>query len=202
MNTLSSILGVLLALVSIGGSPNTPPRMYRFGDERLVRRLVPEELTAIAEAARARGGVPWAVCVQYSQVLPEWWYVDAFLRPRVTTANIRRGRVLHLQCSPAKGRRGCLEWIPSQRRKPGAYVQVADGKDFGRSLAPRSLHERPIDVEGDISDDDLVSLVDYLRTGPAPATKSLGLSRSEPIMSIRLRKDAAVDVNLSRAGCS
>jgi hypothetical protein len=202
MNTLNSTIGVLLTVLSIGSSPNAPPGMYTFGDARLARRLAPEDLIAIAEAARVRGGVPWAVCVQYSQVLPERWYVDAFLRPSVTTSNIRRGRVLHLQCSPAKGRRGCLEWIPSQRRKAGTYVQVADGKDFGRPLAPRSVHERPIDVEGDLADDDLVSLVNYLRTGPAPTTKSLGLSRNEPIMSIRLRKDAAVDVNLSRDGGS
>jgi hypothetical protein len=70
------------------------------------------------------------------------------------------------------------------------------------NLAPRSIHERPIDVDGDLSDYDLVSLVNYLRTGPAPTTNSLGLSRNEPIMSIRLRKDATVEVNLSRDGGS
>ena len=202
MNMLNSILGVLLAVLCIGSSPNAPPSMYRFGDARLVRRLVPEDLKAIAEAARVRGGVPWALYVQYSQVLPELWYVDAFLRPRVTTSNMRRGRVLHLQCSPAEGRPGCIEWIPVPRQKAGTYVQVADGEDFGRPLAPRSVHERPIDVEGDISGDDLVSLVNYLRTGPAPTTNSLGLSRNEPIMRIRVRKDATVEVNLSSDGGS
>jgi hypothetical protein len=202
MNMLNSILGVLLALLCVGSSPNAPPRIYRFGDARLVRRLVPDDLTAIAEAARVRGGVPWALFVRYSQVLPEVWYADAFLRPRVTTANMRRGRVLHLQCSPAEGQPGCLEWIPSARRKAGTNVQVADGKDFGRPLTFRSIHERPIDVDGEISDNDLVSLVTYLRTGPAPTTKTLGLGRNQPIMSIRLQKDATVVVNLSRDGGS
>jgi hypothetical protein len=75
----------------------------------------------------------------YSQVLPEVRYIDAFLLPSTSFARLRRGRFVHLECSPTADQAPCLGWT---RVDPsGDYAQVADGPEpFGADYAVRRLH--------------------------------------------------------------
>jgi hypothetical protein len=115
--------------------------------------------------------------------LPETWYVDAFLPPTRRTGMVRRGTVRHLECKPTR-RATCLEW--HLRPRPGVYVQVADGPGFDVSVTVRRNSERPIVLKGEFSDQDLVSLVLYIRSKPVPRSASgfvMGILETDPIMS-------------------
>lgn len=140
--------------------------VYRFG--RLGPRLTREDLAAISRTAGTPASPPWALFGSYSQVLPATWYVDAFLAPTVATDRIRRGPVRHLQCRPRRDDGPCLEWeaLPNT----DDYVQIADGPSFDGAVTIRRSSERPIQVDGNFSDEDLLSLVAYIRSKPAPTT--------------------------------
>jgi hypothetical protein len=178
--------------------------LYRFG--RLGERLPDEDIAAITLAV-ADLGEPWALQGWYSQVLPEVRYVDLFVRPTVQQGRLRRGQVVHLKCVPRTDTDtpACLIW---KRYGPAdAYAQVAEGPAGQLETAEvRSILERPIRVHGDVADDELVSLVDYIRTSPRPRPKdgweSLGLSGSIPISDIWRNSDGSIRVLLSANGYS
>ena len=170
--------------------------LYRFG--RLGDRLLAEDVTAIATVVGPEG-TPWALEGWQSQVLPEVWYVDVFMAPTVSTKRLRRGRVVHLECSPAAGARICGHWKPAEAS--GAYVQVADGPTFPAAAAPATPRERPIRVVGQLSDSDLLALVTYIRSGPAPRASegSIGmmLPGGLPITDVHLEQNRSVRAWLS-----
>jgi hypothetical protein len=181
--------------VSLAATPSE--ETYCFG--RLGGRLTARDLEKISQATGGKQR-PWAVLGTYSQVLPETWFVDAFLPPTRSTGTIRRGVVTHLECKPKNGT--CLEW--HAQPKPGEYLQVADGRAFDESLAVRRTSERPILIDGEFSDQDLLSLVLFIRTRPAPrgANSVMRISGERPIMAIERTNDASVWVRMSDDGVS
>jgi hypothetical protein len=66
------------------------------------------------------------------------------------------------------------------------------------------LLERPFRVHGVFSDEEILSLVSYIRTGPRPPTKrgwtSLGVSGGEPIQDIHREADGSVRVVMTSDG--
>jgi hypothetical protein len=166
--------------------------VYRYG--RLGVRLPPEDLAAITRQVAERG-TPWAMLGWYSQTLPEVRYVDVFLPPTRLTPRLRRGSLAHLKCSPLGDESACIRW--EEVVPPGEYVQVADGAaDFAEGYLPRTPGERPIRFSGDLSDHDLVTLVEYIRTSPRPRAEqgwvAMALSGDLPIQDIKLEPDGTV----------
>jgi hypothetical protein len=180
----------ILALAALL-SPGPAPEPYRFG---LAEQLPGKDVAAVA-ALVATQGMPWAMYGWRSQVLPEVWYIDAFMPPTVATDRFRRGVVRHFECAPQSAYGACGNW--NEVRSPGEYVQVAHGPaPFTESLTPRTPLERPTRVVGAFSERDLVTLVSYIRTSPVPTYSGgrvgMRLSGSSPISDIHLESDGSV----------
>jgi hypothetical protein len=194
------LFGSLVVLVATT-SPVATAEPYRFGS--LGPHLADDDWTAIKELASAEGGVPWALYGWYSMVLPEVRHVDAFLPPSNSTARLKRGRVLHLKCTPAsREQESCGQWMLDKTN--GEYVQVADGPALEEVPAVRRATERPILVSGSFSDTELLTLVEYIRSSPAPAGSDemlkFSISGDLPILDIERRPDDSVWVRLSLTG--
>jgi hypothetical protein len=58
----------------------------------------------------------------------------------------------------------CSDWAAAG--EPKTYTQVADKARFGASLIVRAPAERPVDVDGKFSDEELISLVAFARSKP------------------------------------
>lgn len=132
---------------------------YVWGDH-----LTPDALASAVKAATTDRGQPWAIRASHSQVLPETHYADTFLPPTVSSARFRRGIVQRFECRPAVRDADCADW--KAEGEPKTYIQVADKAKFGASLIVRTSAERPIEVDGDFSDHDLISLVAFARSKP------------------------------------
>jgi hypothetical protein len=171
--------------------------VYRFGP---LSESLPAQDVAAIEALVVEHGIPWALLGWRSQVLPDIRYVDVFLQPTVSRSKLRRGRVLHLQCVPGAEQLACLQWTLAGAA--GAYVQVAHGRAFTEGLGPRSPLERPIRTVGEFSDEEILTLVSYIRASPRPSTRrgvDMGrLDGSEPALDISREPDGSVRALLTR----
>ena len=190
---------VLLALLGFSSTVGSP-QMERLGP--LGQRLSDSDVTAITRLVTSGEARPWVLFGQYSQILPETWYVDVFLAPTQSTERLRRGGVRHLECRPQVSRKPCLRWnlLP----KPGTYAQVADGAVFGAVPTIRRPSERPISLDANLTDTDLLSLVAYIRSKPRPELKdgriALNVSGTYPIREIDQQKDGTLWVMMSLDG--
>jgi len=141
----------------------------------------------------------------HSQILPETHYVDAFLPPTASTARFRRGIAQRFECRPSARDGDCSDWQATGDAK--TYIQVADQAKFGVSPIVRSPTERPIVVEVNFSDNDLISLVAFIRSKPPlpplPPGKGRfpdGVSGRYPVASIWRDEHGAVLVGLTDDG--
>lgn len=118
----------------------------------------------------------------------------------VKNACFRRGGVRHLECRAIENAK-CLEWqlLPNV----GAYVQVSDGSKLEGPVMVRRHSERPIRVGGEFSDQELVSLVLFIRSRPKDESISaMGVSGTHPIMAIEKQNNGSVWVRMSEDGGS
>ena len=190
-----NLLGIpLAALVAAAPSP------YLFGP--LSSRLSASDLAALAQAGGVAQSAPIAVFAYWSQVLPETWYADLFLPATQATQRLRRGPVVHLQCLPIAGR--CDGWQTTGSVTEYLQTVVSDQESAAAPEAMRPL-DRPIAVEGSLSDAEALSLIEYIRSDPPPraspdGTISLGICPCYPILSMRRGQDGAVSVVLSADG--
>ena len=196
---MTSTIVAGLALYVLGVSSPGAAEPYSFG--RLGEQLSRDDITAIARLATKEGGAPWALYGWYSQTLPETWYVDAFLPPSLSTSRLKRGRVLHLRCIPVSS--VCEEW--ERVDTDTEFAQVAAGPTgLGQQLGVERPLERPIRVTGDFSDDELTTLVEYIRSSPTPPTEpgwhTFSVSGAIPILDILQMPDGSVWVRLSQTG--
>jgi hypothetical protein len=190
-----SIVSLLLAVSAVGG-----PSPYMFGP--LARRLSRSDVAVLVDAAGTGQAAPIALFAYPSQVLPETWFADLFLPAKAAGARLRRGAVVHLRCAPVSGR--CQAW---QITSPAAeYVQtvVSDRESAAAPEAIRPL-DRPIVVEGGLTDEAVLSLIEYVRSGPEPPKSAdggigMGLCACYPILSIRQEPSGDVRVVTSADG--
>ncbi len=180
LRTGCMLLGLLLSAMS-----STSGELVRLGP--LGGRLSSDDLVAI-EKAVSPDGSPWAVLAwrelvsdPHSLLGADVWYVDVFLEPSNISERLRRGAVIRLRCWPLPEHTSCLYW---RQKETSTYAQVADKERFTQSLAPRSAREEPIRVNGRFSDDDLETLVAYLRSGPRPRSRSVRWQRIDWSLSI------------------
>jgi hypothetical protein len=171
---------------------------YRFG--RLGKRLTDAEVDEVVASLNSTDTqAPVAVLGEYSQVLPLVWYVDIFRAPSSTKGRVRRGVVSSVQCAP-DGAGRCASW--ESVVADGEYAQVSDTRysGFDRGIDVRTEQERPFRLSGTISDDELLSLVDYIRSQPAEPNEEregwtivgVSLKSPDPIIHVELREDGSV----------
>jgi hypothetical protein len=184
---------VVMASTLYGAEP------HRLGP--LGHRLTSEDIAAIT-AFVANVGAPSAIEGWRSQVLPSVWYVDVFLEPTSSTEMLRRGQVVHLQCSPQAEAGTCGIWRSAGAQ--GSYAQVAEvGSGFGHRPLTSASRERPIRVVGEFSDAELLSLVSYIRSSPTPHSPSglegMTLSGEVPITDVQREANGSAQAWLSAA---
>ena len=126
------------------------------------RQLSTRSVQEIARLAGNPGKRAWLLVGDTSQTLPEMRFIDAYLEPDVSSPTIRRGRVVHLESAIVNGT--AVRW--RVRSDDSQYAQVSrEVNRWGGSLNDRSI-ERPFIVNGQFSDQELISLVSFVRTSP------------------------------------
>jgi len=147
-----------MAAVASAAQPATQATRIYDEARNLSRRSVQE----IVALAGGNGTDVWLLVGDHSQVLPETWFIDAYLEADVSGPRLRRGRVASLESRIVNG--VAIGW---RARSPEAkYAQVAIAPNrWPTSLNDLSI-DRPFVVEGDFSDQELIALVSFVRGTP------------------------------------
>jgi hypothetical protein len=176
-----AILGLLVVVGFLVASPGLRaqqvPRLGTIG-ERLTNRDVEE----IARLARTT--VSTIYLLHGDQGQTKQWLVDVYLAPASDRAQVRRGRVVKMS--------KVVDGLPTAWRvdEERRYAQVAaPGRRFPTALAPGD-NNRPFLLEGEFTDSELVGIVSFIRSSPAPVEGHL------PIGAIRRTGKADVTVIL------
>ena len=151
----------LLALAFANSPPGTA-RPFLIGER--ASELEPSDLAKILSLT-ARYGSAWLLDINEAEWLrPPNLRVGVYLAPDVVSSTVRRGRLLGVVQEPSPAPPG-YEW--HVRGDAQAWAQVAlPGEEFGtRMKRPRTL-DRPFLVLGNPSDNNLASLVAFIRDGP------------------------------------
>ena len=163
-------------------STTTP---LRIGD---VARQLSEDDVATIQRALPSGEKPWLLEGERGQmVLLE--SIEAYLSPTDTTPALRRGTVITVmrRTQPPVG-----DWNVSRTE---SYGQVAiRGRSFDEVNSEWDMN-RPFKVFGRLSDDELVRLVQFLRSDP-PVRRGLDHIQTSAIRSLQRKDDDSVDVTL------
>jgi hypothetical protein len=135
-------------------------------------------------------GTPWLISRPPGNIGGLVW---VFLRPDASSLRIRRGRYLRMCawiCSEAPRRigNGPYEWHfdPSLPQSVGQYAQVVAPDRDADDVRDASDVNRPFVISGAFTDDELITLVDFIRTSPrVPLEPSNVVQGLNPITSIR-----------------
>jgi hypothetical protein len=176
------VFQILALLVPFIQSATTP---LRTGD--VARQLSQEDVAAIERTLPA-DAKPWLLNGERGQVVV-MEYIEAYLTTTNTSPVLRRGTVITVmrRTRPAVG-----EWNVSRTE---SYGQVAlPGRSFDDVHSEWDMN-RPFRVIGRFSDDELVRLVQLLRSDP-PVRRVFDHIQPWPILSIQRRDDDSVDVTL------
>jgi hypothetical protein len=162
---MKAILGLLVVVGFLVASPGLRaqqvPRLGTIG-ERLTNRDV-EEIAALAKATVSS---IYLLAGDRSQVLPETWLVEVYLAPTPDRGRVRRGPVVNVSKVVEEG--SLTAWrVDGETR----YAQVAaPGRRFPTALTSRD-NDRPFLLEGEFTDDELVSIVSFIRSSPEQPSK-------------------------------
>lgn len=154
----------LLALVLIASSLQLPNALLRIGS--LERQLTEEDVVNIERALPA-GQKPWLMVGAHGQTWAKT--VIVFLQPATTTATLRSGSVIVLT-RPYSGPTAAWNFLDKtdygRFAFSDAYAQVAiEGRDFDQVKSDTD-NNRPFFVDGRFTDDELVGIAKYIRSGP------------------------------------
>ena len=173
---------IILLLAPLMQSTTTP---LRIGD--MAREFSQEDIAGIQRTLPA-DAKPWLLEGERGQI-PVLQYIEVYLSPTDTTAALRRGTVITVmrRTQPTVG-----EWNVS---RTDSYGQVAiPGRSFDDVHSEWDMN-RPFRVIGRFSDDELVRLVQLLRSDP-PVRRGFDHIQPWPILSIQRKDDDSVDVTL------
>jgi hypothetical protein len=122
----------------------------------------------VAEITRRAASVGKSVVLldgDVSQVLPETWYIDAYLEADSTSAAIHRGRVLRLESEVVEGK--AVRW--RTRFPVTSYARVPTSP----TTRPSGSLDRPFLLDGSFSDEELIGLINYIRTSPQTGAQTI-----------------------------
>jgi len=161
---MNSMTWLALALVLLQGASVTTP--IRVGD--FARQLTAQDVMALEQIATAGGAKssPWLLEGPFNHIGNS---IRMYLPAESQTAQVRRGRTIDLF-----RRRGETLWRPMQTMTQ--YAQVVEvGRDFNSISGDRDIH-RPFTVSGTFSDEELLSLVTFIRGSPGQVRGSWPIS--------------------------
>jgi hypothetical protein len=180
---LSTALFVAL-LASLVQSATPVP--LRTGD--VARQLTEQDIAAL-ELVLPLGSTPWLLNGDRAQ-FGNTQFIQAFLPATVSTPALRRGSVISVQRqNPSDA------WVV-QRTESYAQVAIA-GKHFDQIEGDQDMN-RPFRVIGCFDDNELVGLVQSLRSDSSPIERDFSI-RTWPILSLTRKTDDSVEVMLRGA---
>ena len=153
----------MIASASLGASGP-----YLIGDR--AGDLTPQDLADI-DALMAPHGTMWLLDVQQN------WFLEgpnlqarAYLTPDTNSSRLRRGRFFWTDQEATSNSMG-YEWRVT--RGPFSWAQVArPNSEFAVTLGRPHVLDRPFQVDGHVSDADLIDLVDFIRGNPSMPDRS------------------------------
>jgi len=184
-------IAILLSVAVAGSAAD----VLRLG--RVTNRLSEQDLNAISSLCRKEGKNPWLIDGDTSQVLPETWFIDAYLEPDLMASTLRRGRVVGLESRAVGGK--ATAW----RTRLGVrhYAQISVGSTpFPTALTDSSV-DRPFIVEGIFNAQELISVVRFVRSSPNVVDRNSPDGRTRitgsvnglrPITEVRRQADTVV----------
>lgn len=170
---------VLFALLA-PALAQAPASATRLGD--VARQLTEQDLTEL-ERALPGGARPWLLIGEAGRA--PGLNVAAFLQPKVSTSEIRRGAVTMVRRELNASTWKALKRVDydEQIGHSDSYAQVAlPDRSFDQIQGDQDLN-RPFFVTGDFKDSELVSLAKYIRSQSV-----------RPILSVVRQQDKAVHV--------
>ena len=162
------------------------------GEPDVLANVTDTDLAVIKERARGACDSLWLVKVFRSQ-LADSQYVEAYCAAVPTqheTVWLRRGAYVAVRTQPAE------PWTVSHT---GQYAQV--GTEAPDQIPGDRDIRRPFRVMGAFSDQDLLSLVAYIRSSPPNPRNDRYLARVEgswPFTRVARNPDGTIDVGLAR----
>lgn len=143
----------------------------------VAKELTSEDLDEITRLVSTSGRRPWLL-VADKRFLPgpRQWYVFVYLEPHVATPSVRRGPILIAFC---QGNVWNLEASASW-----AQAAVA-GRTFEEVAGERDVN-RPFQVIGDLSNEEIFTAITFIRTSPknpTPHSPLPGLTEPAAILS-------------------
>lgn len=185
----------MLTLSAAGANDAVTPHL-------LSGALSEAELRGILKAV---GGSPPPIAIHAigSQTLPFFRHATVFLKATVpaSASGVVRGTVVYLKCFTKPGTECKAEWQTAEM--PSRYVQLptTPGVPAGESVSPTTP---PFVLDGELSDEDLISLVAYVRTSPRPPAPpgrtAMGLRGDWTIIQVSKNADGTVHVLLEDNG--
>ena len=136
--------------------------------DAVAQRLTDHDIAEIGKLATAVGKPVWLLEGDVSRVPPFPWSVNAYLEPDSNAGVVQRGRVVQVQSENVNFKP--VKWRQTSTRP---YARVGSAN--------------PFILDTSLSDDELISLLAYLRTSPLPATKTNGegVDGTLPVSGIR-----------------
>ena len=156
---LSVVTTFCLTLIAVAAQQAGEPRVGRFGS--VARNLTEPEINQIADLANRAGKPAWLV-LGFRSMISGVARLTVYLQPDVTTEGIRRGRMLRLIADdvPMVSKRS--EWRV-ERSASFAYLPLAAAPSV---IADEQDLALPFEVDGEIDDETLMSLVTFVRSRP------------------------------------
>jgi hypothetical protein len=180
------LLTLALALAATATNGTSAPRL-------LEGKVSETEYRGILKAL-GHSPAPLAIRVGGSQTLPYYLHATLFLAPTgpASRAGVVRGGVVYLKC-PTEPRTECTaDW--QEDEAPARWALLSSTVDAVRA----GSGDPPFELHGEFSDAELLSLVAYVRTSPAPdappGSVALGIRGDWEIASIGRNDDGTVYV--------
>jgi hypothetical protein len=182
------VLALALAGQTLAGVP-------AIGEPDIVAKLGESDIAAITERTRDTCSTVWLVKAFRSQLMNAQ-FVEAYCAVVPTPEGgvyLRRGTYVGL------GRDRTAPWAV---RNTGQYAQVsADGRTPDQIPGDRDIR-RPFRLKGSFTDAELVSLVLFVRSGPAnpqPSAHDPRVQGGWPMNGVWRNADGTIDVGLSQS---
>jgi hypothetical protein len=160
---LQALVTTSVAFALVGAAAEqqgSETRILRFGD--VGRSLAEREITQIADLSDAAGTPAWLV-LGFHSMIGGVAMLNVYLRPDVTTEGLRRGRMLRLVAKDVPIVPERSDWSV---KSTASYAYVPLTEPTGEIASDQDL-AWPFEVDGEIDDETLISLVTFVRSRPA-----------------------------------
>jgi hypothetical protein len=181
-----------IALLFIGSMfAQAPSTTLRLGD--IARQLSEQDVTDL-ERTLPTGEKPWLLIGEPGRARD--LNVAAFLQPRTTTSELRRGRAIMMRREPNTSTWRALDRMEydEQIGHSDSYAQVVlPDRSLDQMQGDQDLN-RPFFVTGEFKDSELISLAKFIRSRPVkPNSRGVPISVG-PIVSAVRQQDNSVHV--------